>query len=141
MSPAVHTRVIRNPRHSEHSVSHDRRLARLALCCTLGLTMAACGNGNQAQYANDGDTGAASPATQQTLSPNPAMGDSTSGLMGRAGHGMMAGDSGRPTLTQGDSGRNSGTNAVPREPITGESTGAAGYLKSGGQQQPRPKQP
>lgn len=96
------------------------------------LIMACSGSGSGTGYANDGDTGAAAPATVQTPSPNPAMGDSTAGLMGRAGHGMMAGDSGRPTLTGGDSGRNAGTNAVPTKPITGESTGAAGYLKSGG---------
>lgn len=99
----------------------------------LGATLVACGgDGSRPGYANDGDTGAAAPATQQTLSPNPAMGDSTQGLQDRAGHGMMAGDSGRPTLTAGDSGRNRGTNAVPTKSITGESTGAAGYLKRGG---------
>jgi hypothetical protein len=104
------------------------------LLCTVGVTVMACSGGRTdgTGYANDGDTGAAAPATVQTPSPNPAMGDSTAGLMGRAGHGMMAGDSGRPTLTGGDSGRNAGTNAVPTKPITGESTGAAGYLKRGG---------
>ena len=118
--------------------SHSRSTSLLAgtgaLLCALGVSILGCGGsgGGSGEYANDGDTGAAAPATVQTPSPNPAMGDSTTGLMGRAGHGMMAGDSGRPTLTQGDSGRNAGTNAVPTKPITGESTGAAGYLKSGG---------
>jgi hypothetical protein len=107
-----------------------RRPTILAPAMLAAALLAACGGGaKQPEYANDADTGAAAPATQQTLSPNPGMGDSTQGLQERAGHGMMAGDSGRPTLTNADSGRNRGTNAVPTRPITGESTGAAGRLK------------
>ena len=66
-----------------------------ALVATLAATasLAACG-GEKAEpnYAKDGDTGAAAPATQQTLSPNPAMGDTTQGA--RTQQPQMAGDSG-----------------------------------------------
>ena len=58
-----------------------------------GLLLAACGGGaKQPEYANDGDTGAAAPATQQTLSPNPTMGDSTMGTARGTGNAAMAGD-------------------------------------------------
>lgn len=107
------TRPVTTPRASA---------AALALAVVAGL--AACGSANRPAYANDGDTGAAAPATQQTLSPNPAMGDSTAGLQGRTGRPMAAGDSGRPSLTA-DRARLEGVNPVPRAPITGESTGAA----------------
>ena len=118
----------------------DRR-PFLALCSTAlvltSATVLACSNGaggaQHQGYANDGDTGAAAPATQQTLSPNPAMGDSTTGLQGRTGEKMMAGDSGRPTVNVNGQ---PAPNAVPSRPITGESSGAAGYLRSGGQQRP-----
>lgn len=43
------------------------------------------------KYAKDADTGAAAPATQQTLSPNPQMGDTTQ--RDRTGAPAMAGDS------------------------------------------------
>jgi hypothetical protein len=84
-----------------------------ALAATL---LAACGGGGkQPEYANDADTGAAAPATQQTLSPNPAMGDSTQGLQERTGQPQAAGDSGRPTITGGMD-TSKGQNAPPVPP-------------------------
>lgn len=86
-----------------------------ALVCAAAAT-SACGGGAR-EYANDGDTGAAAPATQQTLSPNPAMGDSTQGLQDRTHRGMAAGDSGRPTLTNDSANRRGvGVPASPKRP-------------------------
>ena len=66
------------------------RFGTLAL---LALALGACGRqeGDPAN-AKDGDTGAAAPATQQTLSPNPAMGDSTMGAARGTGAPAAAGD-------------------------------------------------
>jgi len=74
------------------------------LCAAaLLLAAAACGGaeGGRTEYSRDADSGAAAPATQQTLSPNPAMGDSTEGVApGRLGAPAVAGDTlgarGRP---------------------------------------------
>ena len=86
-----------------------RTLATPPLAAAL-VALADCGSGgNQPKYANDGDTGAAAPATQQTLSPNPAMGDSTAGMSRGTGVGNMAGD------TAGAFGRAAGT----RQPAPG----------------------
>lgn len=78
--------------------------------------LAACGANEDArtQHAIDGDTGAAAPATQQTLSPNPAMGDSTQGLQDRTGQPQAAGDSGNPAVTRLDTSR--GQNPPPVAP-------------------------
>jgi hypothetical protein len=65
------------------------------LSCSIvaaGVVLAACGGANAPKYANDGDTGAAAPATQQTLSPNPTMGDSTMGVARGTGAPAAAGD-------------------------------------------------
>src|SRR4028119_1744640 len=77
--------------------------------------LAACGGDMKTpKYANDGDTGAAAPATQQTLSPNPAMGDSTVGMSRGTGVGNAAGD------TAGAFGKAAGTRpARPRAPAPG----------------------
>lgn len=78
-------------------------------------TMVACSGGKagDADYANDGDTGAAAPATQQTLSPNPAMGDSTQGLQERTGRPGVAGDSGGPGVAPIDTTRGQNRPPVP----------------------------
>jgi predicted small lipoprotein YifL len=55
-------------------------------------TLAACGGAKQPDYAKDGATGAAAPATQQSLSPNPTMGDSTTGVSRGTGAAAAAGD-------------------------------------------------
>lgn len=73
------------------------------------VALAACGGGNKPNYANDADSGAAAPATQQTLSPNPSMGDSTTGMSRGTGVGNMAGD------TTGAFGKAAGT----RQPAPG----------------------
>lgn len=85
------------------------------LRATLGATLllAACG-GTKSNYANEGDSGAAAPATQQTLSPNPSMGDSTTGMSRGTGVGNMAGD------TAGAFGKAAGAHgAVPGQPTSG----------------------
>ncbi|GLC23965.1 hypothetical protein [Roseisolibacter agri] len=77
--------------------------------------LAACGGADaRSEHAVDGDTGAAAPATQQTLSPNPAMGDSTQGLQGRTGQPQAAGDSGNPAVTPLDTTK--GQNPPPVSP-------------------------
>ena len=99
---------------------HTRRwtsdLTRLALGLA-GASMLACGGGGQdarATYANDADTGAAAPATQQTLSPNPAMGDSTQGLQDRTGQPGVAGDSGQPAVAPMDPTKGQNPPPVPQ---------------------------
>ncbi|AHG89540.1 hypothetical protein J421_2003 [Gemmatirosa kalamazoonensis] len=56
------------------------------------VALAACGGAKQPDYAKDGDTGAAAPATQQTLSPTPTMGDSAAGVNRGTGGAVPAGD-------------------------------------------------
>jgi predicted small lipoprotein YifL len=95
------------------------RPAALAGAALVALTaLAACGGGAKTpEYANDADTGAAAPATQQTLSPNPSMGDSTVGMSRGTGVGNMAGD------TTGAFGKAAGT----RQPAPGvPASGPAG---------------
>ena len=77
--------------------------------------LAACGGEMKTpKYANDGDTGAAAPATQQTLSPNPSMGDSTTGMSRGTGEGNAAGD------TAGAFGKAAGQHgATPGQPTSG----------------------
>ena len=97
-----------------------RATTTIAALATAAL-LAACGASEDArtQHATDGDTGAAAPATQQTLSPNPAMGDSTQGLQDRTGQRGVAGDSGNPTVTRPDTSK--GQNLPPR-PQPGQPT-------------------
>lgn len=87
----------------------------LALALAAGLAPAACGGEMKTpKYANDGDTGAPAPATQQTLSPNPSMGDSTVGMSRGTGVGNAAGD------TAGAFGKAAGQHgAVPGQPTSG----------------------
>ena len=78
------------------------------------LLVAACGGSKAPEYANDGDTGAAAPATQQTLSPNPTMGDSTMASARGTGAPAMAGD------TMGATGKSAGVPDSTRgKPRTG----------------------
>ena len=100
-------------------MSHPRKwtlAAAAALLTSTSGALVACGGGNggRTEYAKDCDTGAASPATQQTLSPNPAMGDSTSGMSTRTGRPGVAGD------TVGAFGTAAGQQgAVPGRPTAG----------------------
>jgi hypothetical protein len=96
--------------------SRHRTLVTVATALASVTILACGGEHSDPQYAKDGDTGAASPATQQTLSPNPQMGDSTQGLQGRTGTPMPAGDSGRPSLTTDSASKGTGVNPVPSQP-------------------------
>ena len=85
----------------------------------VGLT--ACGGdvntqkgGMKTPYANNTDSGAAAPATQQSLSPNPSMGDSTTGVSRGTGVANAAGD------TAGAHGKAAGSHGlVPGHPTSG----------------------
>jgi hypothetical protein len=99
--------------------------------------LAACGGGEMKtpKYANDGDTGAAAPATQQTLSPNPGMGDSTVGMSRGTGVGNAAGD------TAGAFGKAAGqSGAIPGQPTSGP-PGAGMKNATGAPQSSRPATP
>jgi len=95
-----------------------RRTTTTIAALATAAVLAACGANEDARtrHATDGDTGAAAPATQQTLSPNPAMGDSTQGLQGRTGQPGVAGDSGNPAVTPLDTSK--GQNPPPVSPPT-----------------------
>jgi hypothetical protein len=77
--------------------------------------LAACGGDSKtnANYANDGDTGAAAPATQQTLSPNPSVGDSNAALQDRTGKPQASGDSGQPAVAPPDTSKGQNPPPVP----------------------------
>ena len=94
---------------------------------------AACGGDMKTpKYANDADTGAAAPATQQTLSPNPGMGDSTVGMSRGTGVGNAAGD------TAGAFGKAAGASgAIPGQPTSGP-PGAGMQNATGAPQSDRP---
>ena len=94
---------------------HRTRPAAHAVALGAAL-LAACGGEMKTpppNYANDADSGAAAPATQQTLSPNPAMGDSTQGLQDRTGRPGVAGDSGQPAVAPRDTARGQNQTPVP----------------------------
>ena len=100
----------------------------------LALVLAgACGGDMKTpKYANDADTGAAAPATQQTLSPNPGMGDSTVGMSRGTGVGNAAGD------TAGAFGKAAGASgAIPGQPTSGP-PGAGMQNATGAPQSDRP---
>jgi hypothetical protein len=91
-----------------------RLATRLAAGAAVAALAACGGDMKTPKYANDGDTGAAAPATQQTLSPNPSMGDSTTGMSRGTGVGGMAGD------TAGSFGKAAGqSGAIPGQPTSG----------------------
>lgn len=108
---------------------------------TFAATMLACGGpsggASGTGYAADGDSGAAAPATKQELSPNPAMGDSTTGMSRGTGEGNMAGD------TSGAFGKAAGAHgAVPGQPTAGNSPDSGLKAQRGAPQGPpaRPNQ-
>ena len=67
-----------------------RRAARLTMLAA-ALAVAACAEGGRTEYANDGDTGAAAPATVPTPDA-PQAPDSTAGVSDRTGRDGVAGD-------------------------------------------------
>lgn len=102
-------------------------VAAATLLAPLAGSLLACGGteGGRTDYAKDGDTGAAAPATQQTLSPNPAMGDSTSGMSTRTAEPQAAGD------TAGAFGKAAGQHgAVPGRPTSGPAGSGMGAEKA-----------
>ena len=95
--------------------------ATLAFAGLTAAGLTACGGDLNTQkgamktpYANNADSGAASPGTQQSLSPNPSMGDSTVGVSRGTGVANAAGD------TAGAHGKAAGSHgAVPGTPTSG----------------------
>jgi hypothetical protein len=113
----------------------SRRAATRVVAGLAAAMLAACGGGdrNNPNYANDGDTGAAAPATQQTLSPNPSMGDSTTGMSRGTGEGNAAGDTaGAFGIAAGQHG------AVPGQPTSGPSADSGLKAQRGAPQTDRP---
>lgn len=110
---------------------------RPAAAALLLLGLAACGGGGKTpEYANDGDTGAAAPATQQSLSPNPSMGDSTVGVSRGTGVGNMAGD------TAGAFGKAAGTRQpAPGVPASGPAGSGMESKGTGAPQSSAPARP
>jgi hypothetical protein len=109
--------------------------AALALSC-VSATVLACSGGSKGSYANEGDTGAAAPATQQTLSPNPSMGDSTVGMSRGTGEANAAGD------TAGAFGKAAGAHgAVPGRPTSGNSPDSGLAAQRGAPQSSTPATP
>lgn len=98
--------------------------------------LAACaGTGNTPKYANDADSGAPAPATQQVLSPNPSMGDSTTGMSRGTGKGGMAGD------TAGSFGKAAGSRpAQPGIPASGPANSGMANQGTGAPQSSTPAQ-
>ena len=115
----------------------SHRPAALLAAAALALGLAACGSEMKTpKYANDGDTGAASPGTQQSLSPNPAMGDSTTGMSRGTGVGNAAGD------TTGAFGKAAGQHgAVPGQPTSGNSPDSGLKAQRGAPQTDQPVTP
>lgn len=119
-----------------------RILTSTALAFTVtGTLVAACKGGGKDNavgrpYANEGDTGAAAPATQQTLSPNPSMGDSTVGMSRGTGVGNAAGD------TAGAFGKAAGAHgAIPGKPTSGPPGSGMPNTANGAPQSPVPARP
>jgi hypothetical protein len=114
-----------------------RLTARLAAAAVLAAGLAACGSEMKTpNSANEGDTGAASPGTQQSLSPNPAMGDSTTGMSRGTGVGNAAGD------TAGAFGKAAGQHgAVPGRPTSGNSADSGLKAQRGAPQTDQPVTP
>lgn len=100
-----------------------RGLALVTAGVLAGAGLAACGGDVNTQkgamktpYANNADSGAASPGQQQSLSPNPSMGDSTAGVSRGTGVANAAGD------TAGAHGKAAGQHgSVPGKPTSGPS--------------------
>ncbi|GJG87086.1 hypothetical protein tb265_22670 [Gemmatimonadetes bacterium T265] len=119
-----------------------RAAAALAAAVAAGLAAAACGGDVNTQkgamktpYANNADSGASAPATQQSLSPNPSMGDSTVGVSRGTGVANAAGD------TAGAHGKAAGAHgAVPGKPTSGPS-GSGVQNATGAPRSSTPAQP
>ncbi len=114
-------------------------ITALALSATAASIVACSGSKGSASgtgYANEGDTGAAAPATQQTLSPNPSMGDSTVGMSRGTGEANAAGD------TAGAFGKAAGTHgAIPGRPTSGNSPDSGLAAQRGAPQSSTPAGP
>lgn len=93
----------------------------IAVAGSTAAALAGCGGNLDTQkgamdtpYKNNADGGVPAPAAQQTLSPNPSMGDSTVGMSRGTGVANMAGD------TAGAFGKAAGAHgAVPGKPTSG----------------------
>ena len=95
-------------------------LTRGATIAAAALALAACSTeGGREDYVKDGDTGAASPATVQTVN-QPTSPDSTAGVSRRTGERGSAGDTLGSGVGKGTIETNDNTRAVP-----GAATGAA----------------
>jgi hypothetical protein len=86
--------------------------------------LAACTAGGRDDYVKDGDTGAAAPATVQTVN-QPTAPDSTAGVSRRTGTPGNAGDTNTAPTPKGTIGTNDNTRAVP-----GAATGAPAPAKT-----------
>ena len=94
-------------------------LARGAVRLAAALTLAACTQGGRDDYVKDGDSGAAAPATVQTVN-SPTNPDSTAGVSRRTGERNVAGDTNASGIGKGTIGTNDNTRSVP-----GAATGTA----------------
>ena len=91
----MHTRLTFQPSRPSSATPRARLTRHLCAAALALATAAACGGteGGRTEYSRDADSGAAAPATKQTLSPNPAMGSSTEAVApGRLGRPAVAGD-------------------------------------------------
>ena len=94
-------------------------LVRGASRVAAALALAACTQGGREDYVKDADSGAAAPATVQTVN-NPTNPDSTAGVSRRTGERNIAGDTNASGVDKGTIGTNDNTRSVP-----GAATGAA----------------
>lgn len=89
-------------------------IARRALSLgAVATALSACvAEGGRGDYAKDGDSGAAAPATVQTVNA-PQTADSTAGVSRRTGAPGAAGDTNASGVNKGTIGTNDNTRAVP----------------------------
>lgn len=93
-------------------------LARGATLLAAAAALAACTAGGREDYVKDGDSGAAAPATVQTVN-TPITPDSTAGVSRRTGVPGPAGDTTASGINKGTIGTSDNPQAVP-----GAATGA-----------------
>jgi hypothetical protein len=96
--------------------SSPRTRGTALLAAALALT--ACTKGGREDYVKDADTGAAAPATVQTVN-SPTTPDSTAGVSRRTGVPQAAGDTNASGVNKGTIQSNDNTRSVP-----GAATGA-----------------
>ena len=96
----------------------NQTLARGLTLLGAAAALAACTAGGREDYVKDGDTGAAAPATVQTVN-QPTAPDSTAGVSRRTGTPGSIGDTNSAGIQKGTIGTNDNTRAVP-----GAATGA-----------------